>query len=179
MKEEILKLLPEINKIKDEKLKEKVILVWEQGIKEGGWKIKDLEKIPFTLLIKDTKVNLIQHTRAVINTSYEAAKVLMQIYGNLIKLDMDVLLAGAILHDVGKLIEYREVGGKFVKSERGKLLRHPFSGANLAAKCGLPEEVVHVIAVHSKEGDLGQRTVEGTIVYHADYINFESLGGKI
>ena len=179
MKEEILKLLPEINKIKDKKLKEKVILVWEQGIEEGGWKIKDLEKIPFTLLIKDTKINLIQHTRAVINTSYEAAKVLMDIYGNLIKLDMDVLLAGAILHDVGKLIEYKEVGGKFVKSERGKLLRHPFSGANLASKCGLPEEVVHVIAVHSKEGDLGQRTVEGTIVYHADYINFESLGGKL
>ena len=179
MKEEILKLLPEINKIKDKKLKEKVILVWEQGIKEGGWKIKDLEKIPFTLLIKDTKVNLIQHTRAVTNTSYEAAKILMEIYGNLIKLDMDVLLAGAILHDVGKLIEYKEVGGKFVKSEKGKLLRHPFSGANLASRCGLPEEVIHVIAVHSKEGDLGQRTVEGIIVYHADYINFESLGGKI
>ena len=60
MKEEILKLLPEINKIKDEKLKEKVVLVWDQGIKEGGWKIKDLEKIPFTLLIKDLKINIIQ-----------------------------------------------------------------------------------------------------------------------
>lgn len=179
MKEDILKLLPEINKIKNEKLKEKVILTWEQGIKEGGWKIKDLEKIPFTLLIKDTKINLIQHTRAVINTSYEAAKILMEIYGNLIKLDMDVLLAGAILHDVGKLIEYKQVKGKFVKSDRGKLLRHPFSGANLASRCGLPDEVIHVIAAHSKEGDLGQRTVEGTIVYHADYINFESLGGKI
>ena len=179
MKEDILKLLPEIDKIKDEKLKEKVILTWEQGIKEGGWKIKDLEKIPFTLLIKDTKVNLIQHTRAVTNTSYEAAKILIEIYGNLIELDLDMLLAGAILHDVGKLIEYKEVKGKFVKSEKGKLLRHPFSGANLAAKCGLPEEVIHVIAVHSKEGDLGGRTVEGIIVYHADYINFESLGGKI
>jgi putative nucleotidyltransferase with HDIG domain len=179
MKEEILKLLPEINKIKNEKLKEKVILVWEQGIKEGGWKIENLEKIPFTLLVKDTKINLIQHTRAVTNTSYEAAKILLEIYGKAVKLDMDVLLAGAILHDVGKLIEYKKVQGKFVKSERGKLLRHPFSGANLASRCGLPEEVIHVIAVHSKEGDLGQRTVEGTIVYHADYINFESLGGKL
>jgi putative nucleotidyltransferase with HDIG domain len=179
MKEEILKLLPEINKIKNEKLKEKVILVWEQGIKEGGWKIENLEKIPFTLLVKDTKINLIQHTRAVTNTSYEAAKILLEIYGKAVKLDMDVLLAGAILHDVGKLIEYKKVQGKFVKSERGKLLRHPFSGANLASRCGLPEEVIHVIAVHSKEGDLCQRTVEGTIVYHADYINFESLGGKL
>ncbi|MGB2697398.1 MAG: HDIG domain-containing metalloprotein [Candidatus Zixiibacteriota bacterium] len=179
MKEDILKLLPEINKIKDKKLKEKVMLVWEQGIKEGGWKIEDLEKIPFTLLIKDLKINLIQHTRAVINTSFEAAKILIEIYGNLIRLDMDVLLAGAILHDVGKLIEYKEVKGNFVKSDKGKLLRHPFSGANLAAKCGLPEEVIHVIAVHSKEGDLGKRTAEGTIVYHADYINFESLGGKL
>jgi putative nucleotidyltransferase with HDIG domain len=179
MKEEILKLLPEINKIKNEKLKDKVILTWEQGIKEGGWKLKDLEKIPFTLLVKDTKISLIQHTRAVTHTAYEVGKVLVKLYNDFVKIDLDVLLAGAILHDVGKLIEYKKVQGKFVKSERGKLLRHPFSGANLAFRCGLPENVVHVIAVHSKEGDLGQRTVEGTIVYHADYINFESLGGKL
>jgi putative nucleotidyltransferase with HDIG domain len=179
MKDQILKLVPEIEKIKNEKLKEKVILTWEQGIKEGGWKIEDLEKIPFTLLIRDLKINLIDHTRAVTNTAYEVGKVLVKKYNDMIGIDLDVLLAGAILHDVGKLIEYKEVQGKFVKSERGKLLRHPFSGANLAAKCGLPEEVVHVIAVHSKEGDLAERTVEGTIVYHADYINFESLGGKL
>lgn len=179
MKDDILKLIPEIKKIKDKKLKEKVILTWEQGIKEGGWKIEDLEKIPFTLLIKDFKINLIQHTRAVTHTAYEVGKVLLKMYNDFIQIDLDVLLAGAILHDVGKLIEYKRVQGKFIKSERGKLLRHPFSGANLASKCGLPEEVVHVIAVHSKEGDLGGRTVEGTIVYHADYINFESLGGKL
>lgn len=179
MKDDILKLLPEINKIKNEKLKEKVILVWEQGIKEGGWKIEDLEKIPFTLLIKDLKINLIEHTRAVTHTAYEVGKVLVKMYNDFIQIDMDVLLAGAILHDVGKLIEYKEVKGKFVKSERGKLLRHPFSGANLASRCSLPESVVHMIAVHSKEGDLAERTVEGIIVYHADYINFESLGGKL
>lgn len=179
MKDQILKLLPEIRRIKDKKLKEKVILTWEQGIKEGGWKIEDLEKIPFTLLIKDLRINLIEHTRAVTHTAYEVGKVLVKLYNDMIGVDLDVLLAGAILHDVGKLIEYKEVKGKFVKSERGKLLRHPFSGANLASKCGLPEEVVHVIAVHSREGDLAERTVEGIIVYHADYINFESLGGKI
>ena len=179
MKDQIVKLLPEIKKIKDKNLKEKVILAWEQGIKEGGWKIEDLERIPFTLLIKDLRINLIQHTRAVTHTAYEVGKVLVKLYDDMIGIDLDVLMAGAILHDVGKLIEYKEIKGRFVKSERGKLLRHPFSGANLASRCGLPEEVVHVIAVHSKEGDLAERTVEGTIVYHADYINFESLGGKI
>ncbi len=179
MKDQILKLLPEIKKIKDKNLKEKVILAWEEGIKEGGWKIEDLEKIPFTLLIRDLKINLIEHTRTVTHTAYEVGKVLVKKYNDMVGIDLDVLLAGAILHDVGKLIEYEEVKGQFVKSERGKLLRHPFSGACLAAKCGLPEEVIHIIAVHSKEGDLAKRTVEGTIVYHADYINFESLGGKL
>jgi len=60
---------------------------------------------------------------------------------------------------------------------------HPLRGNHplmvFLSVAGLPEEVVHIIAVHSKEGDLAERTVEGTIVYHADYINFESLGGKL
>jgi len=34
----------------------------------------------------------------------------------------------------------------------GRYLRHPFSGVGLAFKHGVPEEVMHVIATHSKRG---------------------------
>jgi len=34
-------------------------------------------------------------------------------------LNRDILLAGAILHDVGKLLEYEKSRGEFVKSKRG------------------------------------------------------------
>ena len=32
-----------------------------------------------------------------------------------------------------------------------------------------------MIAYHSKEGDLGKRTVEAIIIHHADFVNFEPL----
>jgi putative nucleotidyltransferase with HDIG domain len=179
MQSEIIALFPEINQIKNEDLKKKVISVWEEAIKEGGWRTKDLDEIPFTLLIADCKTNLIEHTRAVTHTALEVAKVILRFYQERVKINLDLLLAGGILHDVGKLLEYASVDGKTTKSRRGKLLRHPFSGASLAYKHGLPDEVVHMIATHAKEGDGGFRSVEAMIIHYADFINFESLGGRV
>jgi putative nucleotidyltransferase with HDIG domain len=179
MKNEIIDILPEINDIKDEDLKKRVISVWQEAIKQGGWKIEDLEKVPFTLLIPDCGVNLIEHTRAVTHAALEIAKVILRFYKKQVKIDFDLLLAGGLLHDVGKLLEYASVEGKITKSKTGKFLRHPFSGASLAYKHALPDEVIHIIATHAKEGDKGYRSVEAIIVHYADFINFESLGGKV
>jgi putative nucleotidyltransferase with HDIG domain len=178
MRKDILKILPEVRKIKNKELREKVIHAWEEGIRLGGWKISDLRKIPFSLLLPDTKINLVEHTRAVTNTALKVADVVSRAYGKLVGIDKDVLIAGGILHDVGKLLEYSKTGGKISKSPKGKFLRHPFSGSALAYKCGIPEEVLHLIAVHSHEGDEGFRSVEAIIINHADFVNFEVLGGK-
>ena len=89
------------------------------------------------------------------------------------KLNKDYLLAGALLHDVGKSLEYQLKDGKVITSEPGTKMRHPESGARLAEECGLPEEVVHIIAAHSHEGDSMNRIPEAIIVYHCDFIDFE------
>ena len=89
------------------------------------------------------------------------------------KIDMDILISGAILIDIGKLLEYEMKDGKLGTSSMGKIVRHPFSGASIAFQFKLPAEVQHIIATHSKEGDLGMRTVESIIVHHADFVSFE------
>ena len=63
--------------------------------------------------------------------------------------------------------------GKLTTSNYGKVVRHPFSGVAIAARFDLPPEVQHIIGTHSKEGDLGKRTVESIIVHHADFVSFE------
>ena len=65
------------------------------------------------------------------------------------------------------------VDGKLSTSDYGKVVRHPFSGVAIAARFDLPPEVQHIIGTHSKEGDLGKRTVESIIVHHADFVSFE------
>jgi len=47
------------------------------------------------------------------------------------------------------------------------------SGVAIASRFDLPPEVQHIIGTHSKEGDLGKRTVESIIVHHADFVSFE------
>lgn len=175
--EEVIDLIPEIGMIKDENLRGKVAAVWADALDQGGWKTRDLDSIPFTLLIPDCKVSLLHHTRAVTRTALGIAENLSADYGDAVSIDTDILLAGSVLHDVGKVLEYVREGGAVVKSRDGKLLRHPFSGQGLAYKHGLPFEVLHMIAYHSKEGDLGKRTTEAIIIHHADFVNFEPLRG--
>jgi putative nucleotidyltransferase with HDIG domain len=113
------------------------------------------------------------HKRTAVQLSVDIAKRMKANFGDEIKIDMDLLIAGAILIDIGKLIEYDKVDGKLVTSKAGNLLRHPFSGVSIADRFGLPFEVQHIIAYHAKEGDLAKRNVEAIIVHHADFVSFD------
>jgi putative nucleotidyltransferase with HDIG domain len=175
MRRQLETLLPEIQLIGDAELRDLTARVWVEAMKRGKWGIEDLLEMPFTLLIPKTDVSLIQHTRAVTRTALKIAEVLITEYGTRVPIDRDHLLAGAILHDVGKLFEYKREEGRFVKSREGDLLRHPISGAAFAFQHGLPQEVLHIIAAHSKEGDGARRTIEAVIVNHADFVNFDVL----
>jgi putative nucleotidyltransferase with HDIG domain len=175
MQNKILSLMPEFQSIKDDDLQSKTLKVWIEAMEKKGWTVDDLLEMPFTLLIEHTPINIIEHTRAVTRCSVQIADVLLDEYKDRILLNRDILLSGALLHDVGKLFEYDRENGRFVKSEGGKLLRHPISGAAFAAQFDIPQEVLHIIAAHSKEGDGARRTVEAVIVNHADFVNFEAL----
>lgn len=173
MRNKIFEIWPEINWIQNEELKEKVFKCWLFAIENSVLSIEDLQVIPFSLLIKDCKVSFITHKRTAVKLAVEMAKIMKENFKDEITIDMDILIAGAVLIDVGKLLEYEIIDGKLTTSESGKLVRHPFSGMAIAARFGLPAEVQHIIATHSKEGDFGHRTIESIIVHHADFVSFE------
>jgi len=122
----ITELLPEIDEIKDEKLRQKVIDVWEEAMEFRGWTPEVLKSIPFTLLAENVKVTFIDHVRAVCKICIAVDKVLEEVHGSKrTPVNRDYLIAGALLADVGKLLEYEIVNGKPIKSDYGKKLRHP------------------------------------------------------
>lgn len=175
MDETLKKLIPELDLITEDGLRDKVLAVWQEALELGGWQPADLKTIPFTLLIPDCPVGFLDHVRAVTRTAMEAAGVMEEIYGDAITINRDHLVAGALLHDIGKLLEYRRQGESTVKSRRGELLRHPFTGAALTFKHDLPDEVTHMVALHAREGEGAKRSVEAIIITHADFLNYESL----
>lgn len=174
MRDEIRKLFPELEHIADRKLREQVIDVWEDSVRTGGWTIDELKQIPFTLLAGDIDIRFLEHVRTCARMSIAIYDVLKDAYGSRVPLNRDRLIAGALLADVGKPIEYvRGPEGRPAKGPRGDLLRHPFSGVGLCWKHGLPDEVMHIVATHSREGDHVKRTLESIVFHHADFVDFD------
>jgi len=174
MRNDIQAFFPELKQIADTALRDKVIDVWVDALTAGGWTIEELKRIPFTLLAGDIDIRFLEHVRTCARMSIAIHDVLIAAYGDRVPLNRDHLIAGALLADVGKPIEYvKGPDGTPVKGRRGDLLRHPFSGVGLCWKHGLPDEVMHIVATHSKEGDHVQRTIESIIFHHADFVDFD------
>lgn len=174
MNKEVLELWPELEWIEDTDLREKTAKVWEIALERSVLSGDDLKRIPFTLLCgPDLKVTFMDHKRSVVHIAKDAGNTINSMYKGELTVNMDVLIAGAILADVGKLLEYvLDENGKAVQGTYGKYLRHPFSGVSLAEECGCPPEVCHIIATHAGEGNMVKRTTEAYCVHHADFMTF-------
>ncbi len=176
MKQELEKAFFELTgRMKDKELAEKVIQVWVDCAAEGGWKsYEELCEMPFTLLTETDGVNLIEHTIAVTKASIGIAEAMMTTYKKMpFNINMDWLIAGGILHDVGKLMETEKVDGKYRKSYAGQCERHPVSGCIAAAKAGLPIEIQNIIVTHAKEGEGAPKRIEGVFIHQADFATFD------
>ena len=173
MRETIQRLWPEIEWINNTQLREQVTQTWIKALESSPLKADDLNHIPFTLLIPNCPITFMEHKRCVVHIARDSAEAMRKFMGRALPIDIDVVIAGAILADVGKLLEY-ELGadGKSRQSERGEALRHPFTGVAIALECGVPDAVCHIIAAHAAEGELVKRTTEAFIVHHADFMAF-------
>jgi len=170
---DINQLWPELAWIEDPDLREQTTQTWELALERSVLTPEDLGRIPFTLKAgPDLQVSFMAHKRAVVHIAREAALKMMEFFNDDLPINLDVVIAGAILADVGKLLEYDLKDGKSCQSEMGKYVRHPFSGVGLAMEAGVPPQVCHIISAHAGEGDMVKRSTEAYIVHHADFMTF-------
>lgn len=175
---DIAKLFPDLMQITDASLRDKVAAVWNEALTTGcggkGWTFDEIRAIPFTLLAGKIDLRFVEHLNSCCKQCIAIAGVLREIFGGRVPVDLDTLVAGSLLADVGKMLEFdKDAGGKVVKGHYGDMLRHPFSGVALCFKHGIPAEVMHIVATHSHEGDKVERTIESWIFHHADFIDFD------
>ena len=176
--EDIAQLFPDIMAITDASLREKVARVWDESITTGcggkGWTFDELRTIKFTLLAGEIDMRFVEHLNSCVKQCIAIAEVLNSVFGDRVPINRDYLIAGALLADVGKLLEFdKDAAGNVIKGSFGEALRHPFSGVALCYKHGLPVEVMHIVATHSHEGDKVQRSIESIVFHHADFIDFD------
>lgn len=178
-KQDIEKLFAaQLAKIQDAALREQTVAVWVEGCRQGGWQgVEQLTAMPFTLLTNARGVNFIEHTIAVTEGALALARAQEAAYRSVpYKVDIDRLVAGGLLHDVGKLVEIEPDGaGGYRKSRSGKCARHPISGAILVGAAGMPQEIVNVVACHAKEGEGRPQVIETVFIHQADFATFDPL----
>lgn len=169
--------LPEIHLLQDRVLADKVIGVYEEARQIGGWNsIDEVAELPFAIAYPEFRMSLREHIRLVVQLCGQGFDVLQGKMADMPPMRYDVLIAGALLHDVAKIFAFsKDPDGAFVMSTHEKLLRHCFSGVGLAMKHDLPEEIVHMIAYHSEEGIGKFRTPEAVLLNKMDYLAFDIL----
>ena len=166
----IQRLFPGINDINDPDIRKKVIDLWW-----GTWKESDFERIEDLSQWQPMKEKLdisnVEHTNQVVECALAMAGIIERDQG--VKVERDTLIAGAILHDIDKLLVFHQTSGE--TTHMGMHLAHTTIGAHLALKAGLPLGIVHVIASHSSNySSISPRSVEAAIVYHADHVVTET-----
>jgi len=174
MPAKVEELWPELQWIQDSRLRGQTAKCWSLALERSPLRAEDLSRIPFTLLIPNCPITFMDHKRCVVHIARESAKTMKKFMGSSLKIETDVVVAGAILADVGKLLEYEiDPDGHSRQSAAGEALRHPFTGVALALECAVPLEVCHVIAAHAVEGNFVKRSTEAWIVHHADFMAFD------
>lgn len=175
---QIAELFPDIMQIRDGGLRDKVAAVWSESLTSGcggkGWTFAEIRAIPFTLLAGKIDLTFVEHLNSCAKQCIAIADILKSVFGERIPVNRDHLIAGSLLADVGKMLEFdKNAQNQPVKGRFGDMLRHPFSGVALCYKHGIPAEVMHIVATHSHEGDKVERTIESIIFHHADFIDFD------
>jgi 3'-5' exoribonuclease len=129
---------------------------------------RELRTLPATLEDHHSYAGgLLEHTVGVATLCRETAQLHP-------RLRPDLLLAAALLHDVGRTIELGR-GPVFKQTPEGRLLGHVHLGLRLveeraaALEAEVRAELLHAIAVHHEAR--AARTAEAAVLYHANQLD--------
>ncbi len=113
---------------------------------------------------------LLEHTVGVATLCRETAQLHP-------RLRCDLLLAAALLHDVGRTVELGR-GPAFRQTEEGRLLGHVHLGLRLIEErsagldAAVRAELLHAVAVHHDRQ--AARTAEAAVLYHANQLDAQA-----
>lgn len=166
------RLLKLAERIRDRKLRQQVVDLLARPSLTGkslDYPKANPEKMPASLGFHHSyEGGHLDHTYAVTLMCIRVADTLKEVYGK--EIDYDALIAGALVHDVGKLWTMHKLKEW---EATGLSIDHTMLGtAELYAR-GFPEKVMHIVASHfGPNGPTPPQTLEAAILHFAD--NFDA-----
>lgn len=177
--------LPEVARIQDKDLQTRAVEAWAYAIAHSSFtSIRQIPPAGNPQVQEAKRGNQTDHLRGVTRLAIGIATEMQAAYPEL-EIDMDTIVAGGLLHDVGKAWEFDPERRKRWSAEQKRFgrpsIRHPAMGAHICLTVGLPETIAHIAMAHSGEGELLVRSLECMIVHQADYTFWNTLlaGGQL
>lgn len=157
---------PELAAIEDEQVRTGVLRAWTRTMEK--YDVSDLSSLPwFPPLQREfavTDERLVPHVRDVTNIAISLVETLHERRD--IDLSLDIVIAGAIIHDVSKLAEFDGMN----ETQIGDLLGHPYFGVYIVEAADLPLELAHIVLSHTSRTNVEPATIEAELVRRADEI---------
>jgi HD domain len=165
----------QLRMISDPSIKEKVVETWCKACRTGGLKsIQELKELPFTVVADARGISLLQHAKAAADGAVALARIQMEM-PSFPRVDMDILVAGALLHDINKvLILERSDKGVFRKKIGQPEDAYLFPAIRIAHETLLPDSIVRLIE-YECGATQEPNSVEAVLVHHADWVTFDTM----
>lgn len=169
-------VFPEIETIEDDTLRTGVASAWTSAAGVNGLDIEELPEIPWLpptqeeLDMDADDALLVDHIQDVTSCALGLAESLLARNDDL-EIDIDTVIAGALVHDVSKLYEFDGME----RTEVGRLLGHPYYGVAVISRANLPVDIAHIVLSHSSRTNVEPATIEAEIVRRADEVAAASI----
>ncbi len=180
LRRSVVEDLPEIEQIQNLVLRTKAIEAWAFALSHSSFgRISDIPPggNPGMNVLK--RGSQADHLRGVARLALQIADTFIAQRPE-VRIDRDVVLTGALCHDVGKPYEFDPVNlarWQDDPSATGQpTLRHTVFGTYVCLAVGLPEEIAHIACAHSLEGQHIGVSSECMIVRHADHAYWSVAG---
>ena len=167
-------LSPEINEIRNEELRRKAVEAWSLSLASSSY--ARLADVPGWGDIDNfylKRGNQPTHLRGVARMAMMVVDDFTRQFPDVV-VDRDIVVCGALCHDLGKTYEFDPVNQKRWKGDPTKVgdptFLHSVYGVHIALTAGLPEEVAHICLGHSREGVFITLSTECNIVREADHL---------
>ena len=168
----VIKSLPEATMLKDQELRERLYDAWAFSLSKSSFnRIEDMRGSgsPDSPALKQgTQAD---HIRAVARLAVAIAEEFEEHFG--LRFNRDEVIAGGLLHDVGKPFEFDPENRKRWQANPRitgyPTMRHSVYGAYIALAVGLPERIAHIPGAHSREGQFIERSMVCEIIGQADH----------
>ncbi|MFC7068046.1 HD domain-containing protein [Halobaculum lipolyticum] len=170
--DDLADVFPALDDIRDDSLREGVVAAYALALGDTDW--TGLREVPW---LPDEQARLglpdetnVDHVNEVTALATGLADGLLASRPAL-DLDRDLVVAGALLHDVSKLYEFAPgADGADAGTAYYDLLGHPYVGVYVCETAGLPVELSHVVLSHTSRTAVAPATLEAEVVKRADEV---------